>query len=52
MKRFVEWWKKQSLAEKLMYLLLVALMIGIATRWRYVFDEIAEAFASRFSGIK
>ena len=42
MNRLKLWWKKQTTNEKLMYVLIVALLIGIATRWRFVFGEVAE----------
>lgn len=42
------WWKNQTMNEKLMYILAVALAIGIATRWRFVFSEVEEAFRSIF----
>lgn len=44
-----EKWKKLTLNEKLMFALIVILLIGIATRWRYVFAEVADAFMSRFN---
>lgn len=48
MNRLKIWWKKQTTNEKLMYVLIVILLIGIATRWRFVFREVAEAFRSIF----
>ncbi|HIW09889.1 MAG TPA: hypothetical protein H9888_00150 [Candidatus Rikenella faecigallinarum] len=48
MNRLKLWWKNQTTNEKLMYVLIVALLIGIATRWRFVFGEVAEAFRSIF----
>lgn len=48
MTRLGQWWKRQTLNEKLMYVLMIALMIGIATRWRFVFGEAAEAFRHIF----
>lgn len=47
-KRLKAWWKRSTLNEKLMYALIIALAIGIATRWRYVFDEVGEAFRNIF----
>lgn len=44
--RFKRWWKTRTLNEKLMYVLVVALAIGIATRWRYVLGEIGDAFGN------
>lgn len=49
MTRLKQWWKKQTLNEKLMYVLVVALAIGIATRWRFVFGEAADAFRHIFT---
>ncbi len=49
MKRMVHWWKGLTLNEKSMYLLIVALTVGIATRWRVVFGEAAEAFRHIFA---
>ncbi|WP_300646461.1 hypothetical protein [uncultured Rikenella sp.] len=46
--RVTRWWKGRSTNEKLMYLLIVALVVGIATRWRYVVDEVGEAFRNIF----
>ncbi|WP_294591229.1 hypothetical protein [uncultured Rikenella sp.] len=46
--RVTRWWKGHSMNEKLMYLLIVALVMGIATRWRFVFGEAAEAFRHIF----
>lgn len=46
--RLKDWWKKQTLNEKLMYVLVVALAIGIATRWRFVFGEVGDAFRHIF----
>lgn len=48
MTRLKDWWKKQTLNEKLMYVLVVALAIGIATRWRFVFGEVGDAFRHIF----
>lgn len=48
MTRLKDWWKKQTLNEKLMYVLVVALAIGIATRWRFVFGEVGDAFLHIF----
>lgn len=48
MTRLKNWWKKQTLNEKLMYVLVVALAIGIATRWRFVFAEVGDAFRHIF----
>lgn len=48
MRKLKVWWKKQTLNEKLMYVLVVVLAIGIATRWRFVFGEIGEAFRHIF----
>lgn len=47
--RLRSWWKRQTLNEKLMYVLVVALAIGIATRWRFVFGEVADAFRHIFT---
>lgn len=49
MNRLKLWWKRQTLNEKLMYVLILALLIGIATRWRFVFGEIGEAFRNIFA---
>lgn len=46
--RVTRWWKGRSTNEKLMYLLIVALVVGIATRWRLVFGEAGEAFRNIF----
>lgn len=46
--RLINWWKKLTMNEKLMYALLLALTIGIATRWRFVLAEVSEAFGNRF----
>lgn len=35
--------------EKLMYSLLVLLVIGIATRWRVIWNEVADAFGAIFA---
>lgn len=48
MKKVKQWWKKATLNEKLMYTLITALAIGIATRWSYVIKEAGDAFISRF----
>lgn len=48
MKRLTGWWKGLTRNEKLMYVLIAALAVGIATRWRYVFGEIGEAFRNIF----
>lgn len=42
------WWNKQTLNEKLMYVLVMALTIGIITRWRFVLAEIGDAFRHIF----
>ncbi|WP_298061550.1 hypothetical protein [uncultured Rikenella sp.] len=46
--RFKRWWTGASWNEKLMYVLIAALAIGIATRWRFVLDEVGEAFRNIF----
>lgn len=43
-----KWWLSRTTNEKMMWALIVALTIGILTRWNYVWSEIAEAFASYF----
>lgn len=48
MKRLKTWWTGLTLNERLMYVLIAALAIGIATRWRYVFGEVGEAFRHIF----
>lgn len=48
MRKLKVWWKKQTLNEKLMYVLVVVLAIGIATRWQFVFGEVGEAFRHIF----
>ncbi len=48
MKKIKAWWNRTTLNEKLMYGLIIALLIGIATRWKYVFKEIGEAFSGIF----
>lgn len=47
--RLKKWWSAATLNEKMMYGLLIVLTIGIATRWRYVVADIADAFTSMFS---
>lgn len=47
--RLKNWWKGASLNEKLMYVLVAVLAIGIAMRWRFVFGEVAEAFRHIFT---
>ncbi len=44
LKKFIIWWRGCTLNEKLMYALIVVLIIGILTRWEYVWGEIAAAF--------
>lgn len=46
--KFKQWWGKLSGNEKIMFPLALALLIGIATRWRYVFGEIIDAFSYMF----
>lgn len=48
MRRFKMWWSKLSTNEKMMYPLLALLVIGIATRWRHVFAQVADAFSGLF----
>lgn len=43
-----KWWRKATLNEKLMYCLVVMLIIGIATRWSVIADQIAESFGGLF----
>lgn len=47
--RLKGWWKGLTLNEKMMYVLIAALAIGIATRWRFVFGEAADAFRHIFT---
>lgn len=47
--RLKRWWTGLTLNEKLMYVLVTALAIGIATRWRFVFGEVADAFRHIFT---
>lgn len=47
--RLKRWWIGLTLNEKLMYVLVTALAIGIATRWRYVFTEVGDAFRHIFT---
>ncbi|MEG1607983.1 MAG: hypothetical protein RR931_05555 [Mucinivorans sp.] len=44
--KFLKWWHATTLNEKLMYSLVLMLLIGIATRWRYVLREVGDAFAA------
>lgn len=46
--KFVCWWRSRTLNEKLMHALIVMLVIGIATRWRFIFAEVADAFSNIF----
>lgn len=46
--KFVHWWRSRTLNERLMYSLIVLLAIGIATRWRFIFAEVADAFSAIF----
>lgn len=48
MNKLKQWWKKSTLNEKLMYSLIIVLIIGISTRWRYAFNEIGDAFNHLF----
>lgn len=48
--RFKVWWQSRTLNEKMMYALVAVLVIGIATRWRFVLGEIGEAFGFYFGG--
>lgn len=48
MNRFKLWWAKQTTNEKLMLVLIVVLLLGIATRWRFVFREVGRAFHEIF----
>ncbi|CDN32344.1 hypothetical protein BN938_2272 [Mucinivorans hirudinis] len=41
-------WRSRTLNEKMMWGLILVLIIGIATRWRYVWGEIASAFGGYF----
>lgn len=43
-----QWWKSRTQTEKIMWGLIAASVIGILTRWNYVWDEIAGAFSSYF----
>lgn len=51
MNKIKEWWGKTTLNEKLMYALILMLIVGILTRWNYVFGEIGEAFSGLFPSI-
>lgn len=42
-------WRSLTRNEKIMYLLLLMLIIGIATRWRYVLCDIVDAFNTIFT---
>ncbi|MEF9950712.1 MAG: hypothetical protein RR980_06245 [Mucinivorans sp.] len=42
------WWSGLSTNEKMMYPLIVVLVIAIATRWRFVAREVADAFSNLF----
>lgn len=48
MSKLFSWFKSRPQSEKIMYLLIIAMVIGIATRWQYVWGEIGSAFASYF----
>lgn len=48
MSKLIAWFKSRPQSEKIMYMLIIVMIIGIATRWRYVWDEIGSAFASYF----
>lgn len=48
MNRFKLWWAKQTTNEKLMLVLIVVLLLGIATRWRFVLREVGRAFHEIF----
>lgn len=47
--RFKKWWGGLSDNERLMYPLAAALVVGILTRWEYVWGQVAEAFGGLFS---
>lgn len=47
--KIVTWWRSCTLNEKMMYAILAMLVIGIATRWEYVMNDISEAFTSLFN---
>lgn len=46
------WWRSRTQNEKMMYALIAVLVIGIATRAGFIWDEIAEAFGVYFGGRK
>lgn len=46
--RLRTWWKSRTTNEKMMWGLIVVLIIGILTRWDYVWGEIADGFGSYF----
>lgn len=47
--RFKKWWGGLSDNERLMYPLAAALVVGILTRWEYVWGQVGEAFGGLFS---
>ncbi|MEG0033063.1 MAG: hypothetical protein RSF93_06370 [Mucinivorans sp.] len=46
--KFKKWWAGLTVNEKMMYPLIVVLIIAIATRWRFVVREVADAFSNLF----
>lgn len=46
--KIIDWWKSRTTNEKMMWGLIAVLIIGILTRWNYVWEEVAAAFGSYF----